>query len=116
MLPVAHRLRHANDIRRVRRHGRTWHHPLLVLMIATGEQAESRFAFVASRRVGKAVARNRAKRLLREAVRAQLPHIESGWDCVIVAREQSARATFAEMQTAVAQLFSRAGLMVKEES
>lgn len=115
MLPSAHRLRRANDIRRVRRHGRGWRHPLFVLVVLAADQPQSRFAFVASRRVGNAVARNRAKRLLREAVRHHLPQIESGWDCVIIAREKSTTAMYDDVSTAVAQLLCRAGLMPERE-
>jgi len=54
-------------------------------------------AFVASRAVGNAVDRNRAKRRLREAaLRADLP---VGWDLVIAAREGTATMPFGELVT-----------------
>ena len=71
----------------------------------------SRFAVAAGRRVGPAVARNRAKRLLREAVRSHLDEIEPGWDCLLIARHGAADATFLDVQTAVGQLLSRAHLV-----
>jgi ribonuclease P protein component len=46
-----------------------------------------RAGFTASRKVGGAVVRNRAKRRLREAVRRLLPlHGQAGWDYVFIAR------------------------------
>ncbi len=43
--------------------------------------------FTASKKIGNAVARNRAKRRLREVARAVLPHAaQPGWDYVLVAR------------------------------
>ena len=71
----------------------------------------TRFAFTASRRVGKAVARNRGKRLLREAVRKQLGRIEPGWDCLFIAREATPTADFSAVEAAVSQLLVRASLL-----
>jgi ribonuclease P protein component len=59
---------------------------------ARGDEAATRVAVVASRRVGDAVRRNRAKRLLREAAR----HVawQNGLDLVLVARASCAAAQF----------------------
>jgi ribonuclease P protein component len=47
----------------------------------------TRVGFTASKKVGNAVARNRAKRRLREVARAILPTLgRSGWDYVLVAK------------------------------
>ncbi|MCB6180039.1 ribonuclease P protein component [Rhodobacter sp. Har01] len=46
--------------------------------------------FTASKKIGNAVARNRAKRRLREAARAVLPRLaRPGWDYVLVARPKA---------------------------
>ena len=50
-----------------------------------GETRASRWGFITSKRVGNAVKRNRARRLLREAVRALMPVVVEGWDVVLVA-------------------------------
>jgi ribonuclease P protein component len=107
---------------RVRRQGKAWRHPLAVLLVAraepgtTGEVELSalqptRFAFTASRHVGSAVARNRGKRLLREAVREQLKAVEPGWDCLLIVREATPKAEYAAVQTAVLKLLQRADLV-----
>lgn len=49
-----------------------------------------RFGLTASKKIGNAVARNRARRRLRAAARALLPALgRAGWDYVIVARPQA---------------------------
>ncbi len=48
-----------------------------------------RVGFTCSKKVGNAVARNRAKRRLREVARAVLPtHGRAGWDYVLVGRAE----------------------------
>ncbi len=52
--------------------------------------AAIRIGFTCSRKVGNAVARNRAKRRLRAAARAVLPRLgRPGWDYVLIGRPES---------------------------
>lgn len=52
-----------------------------------------RVGFTCSKKVGNAVARNRAKRRLREAARAVLPeHGREGWDYVLIGRANATAA------------------------
>jgi ribonuclease P protein component len=122
MLPQRHRLRRRSDVLRVRRMGKAWRHPLAVLLVvraqtqAAGERElptapPTRFAFTAGRHVGSAVARNRGKRLLREAVRKELLAIEPGWDCLFIVRDTTPNADYSAVQKAVSNLLYRAGLL-----
>jgi ribonuclease P protein component len=78
--------------------------------VAPGE-GPARAALVASRRVGGAVARNRARRLLREAWRVLAPGVEEGHDLVLVARGPFGRARAPELIEEIEALLRRAGLI-----
>ncbi|MBI3763466.1 MAG: ribonuclease P protein component [Chloroflexi bacterium] len=104
------------DFQRVRREGRSWAGPLFVLVTLTNGLELSRFGFTAGKAVGGAVRRNRAKRLLREAVRAHLSRIQSGWDLVWIARAPIARAKFAEVRAAVGRRLGRARVLKSESN
>lgn len=71
----------------------------------------SRVGIAASRRVGNAVGRNRARRLLREAVRQLYTRISAGWDIVLVARSGLLDAGEVQVSAALRSVMERAGLL-----
>ncbi len=104
------RLRKTREFAAVRRTGRSWVNGLLVLRVASNETGLSRVGFSISRRVGKAVIRNRVKRRLKEIVRQR--DIAGSWDIVITARAPAAQASYRELERAMEQLLKRARLPV----
>jgi ribonuclease P protein component len=80
--------------------------------VAPGE-GPSRAGWVTGRRVGGAVARNRARRLLRESWRAVAPKVEEGHDLVLVARGPFGRIRTPELIEEIEGLFGEAGLIEK---
>lgn len=93
---VADRLRDGRAIGAVLR-GRRKHagERLVVHVLERDDDLPARLAVVASRRVGNAVQRNRAKRLLREAARRR--SFGTGLDVVLVARAPCARSGLTEV-------------------
>ena len=83
----------------------------MVLIIMPNELGRSRFAVSAGRSVGKAVQRNRAKRILREAIRPLIVSITTGWDIVLIARQPQSSASFQDTQMALIELLQRAQLL-----
>ena len=74
----------------------------------------TRVGFVAGKSVGSAVSRNRAKRLLREALRACAPALAPGWDVVLIARRPLAASKLTEARAALEPLLRRAKVLVPE--
>jgi ribonuclease P protein component len=106
-----YRLRKNVDFQRVRRQGRSWVNKLLVLSAVANDLDRSRFGFSVSRRIGKAVVRNRTKRLMREATRQHQDRIPDGWDVVLIARPPMREAGFPAVERAVEELLRRAHLL-----
>jgi ribonuclease P protein component len=63
-----------------------------------------------SRSLGGAVQRNRVRRRLRELVRERYGEMETGWDLLLIARPDAARATYAELRKALGSLLKRSGI------
>jgi ribonuclease P protein component len=106
-----HRLRDHEQFQRVKKEGRSWSHVLLVLCTLPNGLNHSRFGFSVSKRVGKAVVRNRVKRLLREATGARQESVLPGHDLVFIARRPAAGADYREVDQAVEDLLTLAGLL-----
>ena len=104
------RLQRTSDVRRVYDEGQSWVHPLLALVARPNGLNFSRVGVTASRRVGNAVARNRAKRLMREAARCLYPRLEAGWDVMLVARARILEVKEPQVEEALASLLKRARL------
>ena len=104
------RLTRTSDFNRVKRVGRSFAHPMLVMYAAPSDQKFSRVGIRAGRWMGSAVDRNRAKRLLREAVRHQHANIAAGNDLLMITRVPLLKAKLDEIETALVALLTRAKL------
>jgi ribonuclease P protein component len=105
------RLTSSADFQRVRRTGKSYAHPLGVLIASPNGLNRTRFGVTAGRTVGNAVRRNRAKRRLRHAIRSLLPETRPGWDLVVVARSGVDQVAWSELLTALGGLLRRARVM-----
>jgi ribonuclease P protein component len=103
-------IKSSSEIQTVFEAGRRAAHPLaVVLVLRTPEDRdpEGRVAYIAGKRLGGAVQRNRAKRVLRAALH-RLGGPWPGYDVALIAREKTATAPSSEIDSALIALLKRA--------
>jgi ribonuclease P protein component len=101
-----------HQFQQTRARGRSWAHPLMVLVAAPNGLEITRCGFSVGKRLGKAHTRNRLKRELREAVRVRHPGLKQGFDLVWIARQNLTEATdFWTIDQTVDSLLRRAKLI-----
>jgi ribonuclease P protein component len=105
------RLTRSTDFKRVRRKGKSYAHPFVVLVVQTSEVPRVRVGVTAGRSVGGAVQRNRAKRLLREAIRPLLSELLPGRDLILIARPALLSKSLQDIRQVLTSLFHRAQVL-----
>jgi ribonuclease P protein component len=90
------RIRRRADYLRIQREGSRTHGRYVTLVGLPNGSDTPRLGVTASRRLGAAAARNRAKRLIREIFRRNKP--TQGLDLVVIPRRELLEATFAAVQ------------------
>ena len=107
-----HRLRESSRISQVHRLGRSAANRFLVFRVTPNGLDRSRFCFIAGKRVGNAVVRNRVKRRLREAARQV--GFAPGWDAIVMARRGAGDADYRQLERSVDDLMRRTGVSEPE--
>ena len=92
--PREHRIIASSGFATVRRTGRRFVTRSFILYIAPASEGVSRLGIIASKKVGNAVARNRAKRVLREVFRLNREHLGLPVDVVAIVRRGSRRPDY----------------------
>jgi ribonuclease P protein component len=111
-LPAARRLKLSREFNRVRQEGSTVRGGLITLgVLPVKGEISFRFGLITSRRVGRAVARNRVRRRLREIVRRHQHALTKGVWFVVIARPAAAGADSAALEKEWLRLAGRAGLI-----
>ncbi|MCL6557305.1 MAG: ribonuclease P protein component [Firmicutes bacterium] len=102
-------LKKKKDFQRVYRRGLSVASGALVLYLSRNRGQGRRFGFSVSKKTGKAVVRNRVRRVLREICRLNEEWFPQGYDVVIIARREAVGKKFQDLATQLYQLTRRAG-------
>lgn len=102
-----------NDFRRAYKRGKSQVSPLLVAYVVKNRLGVTRVGITTSKKIGNAVVRSRARRVLREAYRGLAGGVRLGYDLVFVARGRTAGAKSTQVQRHMEKQLSAAGLLEK---
>ncbi len=105
------RLRHRTDFNRLRAEGKAFKHALLTLSLRANDLPHNRYGMIISKRMGKAVVRNRLRRQLRACWRAIHPQLEQGYDMVIIPRPLILNSDYQAQYAALSEVLQRANVM-----
>lgn len=107
-------LRKEADFDNVYKRGRSVGDRYVVVFYIKNRRDINRTCFLASKKVGNSVRRNRARRLMRESYRLMKDMLPTGYDIIIIARNTITGRTFFEVDRSIRRAFERAGLLKKD--
>ncbi len=99
------------DFRRLYGRGKSKVHPALVTYVTKNRVGCCRVGITTSKKIGNAVARNRARRVIREAYRQLLPQIQGNYDLVFVARTKTTFVKSTQIVNIMAAQLKELGLL-----
>ncbi len=101
------------DFVRIAKQGEKWVSPGLIIqakrrpLLLSGDKETARFGFTASKKVGNAIARNKAKRRLRVLVRQFANEVDQNLDFVLIARHSTVDYDFAKLTSETKRAFKK---------
>ena len=104
-------LRNQNDFNRVYKKGKSRGGRFAVILYKRNGLKYTRTAFVASKKVGNSVERNRSRRLMRAAYKAIEPNVRKGYDIVFVARATIKECKEPEVERQLKKSLESAGIL-----
>ena len=109
-------IRRNSEFGRVYARGRSYVNQALVLYVLKTRSKRTRVGLTATKKIGHAVQRNRARRVMKAAIDEHLDYNIGGYDLVFVARGMTPRLKSWQLSAIVAKLFAQAGLPDKAKS
>ena len=110
------KLKENREFRRAYNRGKVFVTPFAVVYVTKNRTGDVRLGITAGKKIGKAVKRNRAKRVITAAFRQLLPNIKEGYDFVIVARTRILTVKSTVLQEKIEKLLGEADLLVSTEN
>ena len=108
-------LKSNKDFRRVYDKGKSFANKYLVMFYIKNNFEFNRVGFSISKKLGKAVVRNKIKRRIKESYRLNSCKFKKGYDIIFLARINAKSTDFDKIESAVLHLGKLAGLIKKGE-
>ncbi|MBO5089635.1 MAG: ribonuclease P protein component [Clostridia bacterium] len=108
------KLKENRDFRRAYNRGKAYVTPFAVVYVNKNRTGDIRLGITAGKKIGKAVQRNRAKRVITAAFRSVMPKIRDGLDFVIVARTRILNVKSTELALIFEKTLKTAGALKNE--
>ncbi|MDD3193936.1 MAG: ribonuclease P protein component [Oscillospiraceae bacterium] len=109
------KLNQNRDFRRAYAKGKYAAHPLIVTYVIKNRTGETRIGITASKKVGNAVQRNRARRIIVAAFVPLQEKIKKGYDIVLVARTKTPLAKSTAIAPVLQKHLQRLGLIENDQ-
>ena len=101
---------------RVYKKGKAYNGRLVVVYLFKRRDNRKRLGITATKKVGKACVRNRARRLIYESVRLFMPMIKPGYDMVVVAKGSIVSSDFSAVFKEISYFLKKADVILSAES
>lgn len=88
----------------------------VVIYFTPSKTKDIKVGFAVTKKVGKAHIRNLVRRRLREIMQKQIPLLKQNNNVIVVAKDQIAVASFAELEAEISQLLVKAKLVKDEKN
>jgi ribonuclease P protein component len=102
-----------NDFKRIYNRGKSFVSTGIVVYVAKNGVGINRIGLTVSKKIGNAVKRNRAKRVMREAFRHLEYRLKNGYDIILVARGKTVFLKSTEITRFLNDLFIKAGILIQ---
>lgn len=113
-MPRSERLRKNREFAAVFERGRSFPGKKVVVYLLENSLPFNRVGVAVSRKLGGAVVRNRLKRVVKEAYRANEAGLRKGLDLVLVPRSRAKTASFQEVKAELFEVFSECGILARD--
>ncbi|MBE6034342.1 ribonuclease P protein component [Aminipila sp.] len=107
-------LRNKKDFSAIYNRGNSFGGKYVVIFCRRNNLGYNRLGFLASKKVGNSVVRNRARRLMKESFRNMKSELKEGFDIILIARNSIKDVKCNEVQKSMNFLLKKAGLIKNE--
>ena len=110
MLKKQFRIRNGKEYNTIYKYGKKYGGRFLLVYLLNKDASGNRFGVVTSKKVGKAVKRNRVKRQIRAVIRLNKDMLKGNNDVIVIARYHTYGATYKELENDFLRIMKKAGL------